>query len=82
MQLDIELKFFDQKRKELLAHHQGKFALIKEQALIDVFDSAEAAFVTGVQRFGNVPFLVKQILSEDPVEHLPALIYGLTHASL
>jgi hypothetical protein len=73
MELEEEQRFFEQHRREWLAEHQGKFALIKESTLIGTFDTAENAYVAGVQKFGNVPFLIKQILEEEPVIHLPAL---------
>lgn len=80
MALEQELAFFDHHRAHLVAEHMGKYALIKEAVLVGTFDSAEAAYVEGLRQFGNVPFLVKQVLPEDPVVHLPALSLGLLRA--
>lgn len=80
MELREELAFFEANRASWLAEHKGKFALIKGSTLVGVFDTAENAYVEGVQRFGNVPFLIKQILEEEPVVHLPALTLGLLRA--
>jgi len=44
---------------------------------VDTFDTAENAYVAGVQKFGNVSFLIKQVLETDPVAHLPVLTLGL-----
>jgi hypothetical protein len=80
MALEQELEFFEKHRREWVKEHEGKFALIKDQTLVDTFDTAENAYVAALERFGNVPVLIKQIVSEDPVQHLPALSYGLIRA--
>lgn len=80
MPLEQEQAYFDAIRARLLAEHPGKFALIRGSELIGTFDSEENAYVAGLERFGNTPFLVKQILPEDPVAHLPALSLGLIRA--
>ncbi len=48
--------------------------------MIGTFDTAENAYVAGVERFGNVPFLIKQIVEKEPVGHIPALTLGLVRA--
>ncbi len=80
MALEAELKQFEEKRVEWLAHYEGKFVLIFEQEVAGFYDSAEAAYEEGVRRWGNVSFLIKQVLPSDPVEHIPALVYGLIDA--
>jgi hypothetical protein len=41
--------------------------------VIGVFDTAEAAYLHGVERFGNAPFLVKRIQRDDmPVQYVIA----------
>jgi hypothetical protein len=80
MSLETELAFFEAHRVEWIEHHEGKFALIRHEVLHGVCDTYEAAYAAGVQEWGNVPFLVKQILREDLVEESPALVYGLLNA--
>ena len=63
--LDKELEYFDQHRTELLGRAKGKFALIKNEELVDIFDSQVDAIRTGYRKFGHVPFLVKQIVAVD-----------------
>ena len=82
MALEAELKFFDTMRADWVKHHEGKFALIKRQELAGVYDSPDTAYEAGVGLWGNVPFLVKQILPEDPLEQAPALVFGLLHAGV
>lgn len=82
LELEKELKFFEERRAEWLQHHTGKYALIKGRELVDVFDSDEAAYQAGVERWGNTPFLIKQVLPHDRIEQIPALMYGLVNADL
>ncbi len=67
--LERELRYFEQHRSELLGHARAKYALIKDDSLIDVFDSQADAIRRGYQEFGNQPFLVKLIVDvELPLE--------------
>jgi len=63
--LEKELKTFEGHRSELLGKHRGKFALVKEDKIEGVFDDEADALSQGYERFGNVPFLVKQIVEID-----------------
>jgi len=64
-ELDTELRYFNEHRSNLLRDAAGKFALVKGQELIGVFDSENAAIRHGYEALGNVPFLVKQITEVD-----------------
>lgn len=81
MALETEIKYFEAHRTEWLKHHADKFALIRGDALAGVFDSNESAYAAGVGQWGNVAFLVKQILPEDLIEQSPAFVYGLLNAN-
>ena len=63
--LEKELAYFEQHRSELLGRAKGKFALIKNETLVDTFDGQADAIRAGYRKFGNEPFLVKQILAVD-----------------
>lgn len=78
--LEIELKFFEDHRAEWLNHHRGKFALIKGQEIAGFFDSRESAFAIGATRWGNVPFLIKEVSEDDRVDQAPALFCGVLNA--
>ena len=67
MKLEKEYQTYLKKKDELLSKHERKFVLIKEAELIDIFSSYEDALKEGLKRFGNVPFLVKQIQREEEV---------------
>lgn len=82
MLLEQELKYFNSIRNELVKNHEGKFALIRDEKLVGTFDHAESAYNEGVRTFGTEPFLVKQILREEPIETIPTLTVGLLNARL
>ena len=63
--LATEVRYFNEHRAELLEAAAGKFALVKDEALIGTFDSETAAIRHGYQTLGNVPFLVKQVTEAD-----------------
>jgi hypothetical protein len=46
----------------LLQTAEGKFALIKGDEIIGVYDADAEAIREGHKRFGNVPFLAKRIV--------------------
>lgn len=69
-----ELEFFESQRDELLGRAEGEFALVKNRRLVDVFKSRDDAIRRGFQEFGNVPFLVKEILRVDPVANFTNIL--------
>lgn len=78
--LQEERAFFDANLDLLLKEHRGKFALIKGSELIGTFDTDENAYIEGVARFGNVPFLIRRIEEKEPTAQFPALSFGLMRA--
>ena len=63
--LKDELRTFESRRDELLGTALGKWVLIHDGELVGAFETQADAINIGYQRFGNVPFLVKQVV---PVE--------------
>ncbi len=78
--LETELAFFELHRAQWVRVHPGKYALIKGEQLEGMYDSSGNAYTEGVKRWGNVPFLIKEVLPEDRVEQSPALTHGLINA--
>ncbi len=73
--LDEELKTYDQHRDSLLGSAEGKFVLIRLDQIAGIYDSKMDAIAQGYQRFGNVPFLVKQVLKvESPQNFISSLL--------
>jgi len=60
--LDVEIKTYEQQRDKLLGTSEGKFVLIRGNQVVGIYDSKMDAISAGYQQFGNVPFLVKQIV--------------------
>jgi hypothetical protein len=60
MALETELATFDRLLPQLVAE-EGKFAVIRADALIGVFDTYQDALKAGYEKAGLEPFLVKQI---------------------
>jgi hypothetical protein len=62
-QIETEWNFFRQQWPRLLAEGQeGRWALIKGEEIIGLFDTDVEARSVGVRRFGLAPMLIQQIL--------------------
>jgi hypothetical protein len=64
--LEIELQTYRQQLPNLL-DKIGKYAVIKGQEVLGVYDSYEDALKFGYERFGLDPFLVKRIAPAERV---------------
>jgi len=80
MILDQELKYFEDHKDELLKHYENQFVLIKDNSLVGAFTTEAEAHQAGIQKFGNQPFLIKKVVKEEEITHIPALTLGLLHA--
>jgi hypothetical protein len=78
--LKTELEYFEERRRAWLATLEGQFALIRGPELIGTYSTFSEAYTAGVERFGNVPMLIRQIVAEDPEHQAPALQHGLIQA--
>jgi len=77
-----ELATFEAKKPQLLAEHQGKFALIHGGELAGIFDTDVNALQAGYEKFGPVPLFIQQILPQTPEQSAPALSLGILTAGL
>ena len=64
-ELEAELRYFNEHRAELLEAAAGKFALIKGESVIGMFDTEASAIRRGYETVGNIPFLVKKVTEVD-----------------
>lgn len=78
--LQPEVEYFEAHKGEWLKEFKDQFVLVKNQQKIAVFSSYQDAVNDGFRRFGNQPFLVKQILEKEIVERIPALYVGAISA--
>ena len=47
--------------------HKNKFLVIKDDEIYDSFASYEDALIYGLKKIGNVPFLIQQVMEEEPI---------------
>lgn len=73
MQLNQEREFYEAHKPDLLQKHRGQFVLIKGDQLVGVFQSAESAYLAGLEKFGVEAFLVRQVLEAEPVGFAPMM---------
>lgn len=83
---EVELKqerdFYEANKAEYLRLYKGKFVLIRDKELHGSFDSFDAAYNAGVDKFGNAPMLIRRVEEQDPTENIPAYYLGLLHGPL
>ncbi|MCX6841916.1 MAG: hypothetical protein NTX53_06535 [candidate division WOR-3 bacterium] len=73
--LKKEIETYNAHKAELVGQSKGKYVLIKDDHIVGVFDTEMDAIHQGYERFGNVPFLVKQIVQvEVPLNFTSNLI--------
>jgi hypothetical protein len=66
MALEKELATYRDKLPTL-KEHEGKFVLIHDEEIVDFFSTYEDAIKAGYQQFKLGPFLVKRVLTVEPV---------------
>ena len=77
--LSDEIATYERMRNELETDHFGKWALVHHETLVGTYDSFELAADDAVQRFGEGPYLIRQI--GVPASALPAsVLYRPVHA--
>lgn len=71
--LDRELATYDRHRRDLLANAEGRWVLVHADDVVGTWASQLDALTEGYKRFGDEPFLVKQVvrveLSANFVSH-------------
>jgi len=80
MQLETELNLYESIKADLLKNHAGKHVLIIGTEQLGIFDHPEEAYKFGIENWGNVPMLIKQIEPNESVELVPAMVLGLLYA--
>jgi len=75
--LDLALATFEANRRRLVQEAPGKFVLIYPDRIAGVFDAEDDALAQGYERFGNVPFLVKEITETDVPIHMMSVLFGM-----
>lgn len=79
--LEAEMKYYAKVKQKLLTESKGKYALINGERLVGTFDTDSDAYKAGLLELGNIPFLVIQILENNPHPWIPVVQLGLLVAS-
>ena len=76
--LEREIHFFKEHRQELATKHHGKFALVREDAIVGVFDSELAAYTEAKKKeYPAGSFLIQQCIFEN--EETPQVFHSRVH---
>ena len=76
--LQREIEAFKRLQRDLEADHMGQWVLFHDEQVIGFYASFEIVADEAVKRFGNGPFLIRQIGAE-PIT-LPASVMYRPHA--
>lgn len=63
-EVDRNFDAFRSMLPDLLQKAPGKYALLHRQDLIDVFENSVAAFIAGMERFGEDEFSVQEVTQQ------------------
>ena len=66
-QVEINYLAFEKKLPELLTLHRGKFALMRDEKIIDFFDTVSDAYVAGKKLFEKDQLFSIQEVVDIPV---------------
>jgi hypothetical protein len=65
--LNKEYKTYLAHLDEFISRHLNQFVLIKDDRIIDFFNSYEQALKAGLKDFGNVAFFIKEVRKDEEV---------------
>ena len=66
--LEKEYKIYLTRLDEFIPRHLHKFVLIKDDNIVNFFASYDQALKAGLDHFGNVAFLIKEVKKEEAVQ--------------
>jgi hypothetical protein len=64
VEIDKNYAFFQSKLSQLLEHHRNRFALLRHQEIVGIYDTVRDAKMTGDKFFTDGVFSVQQIEGE------------------
>ena len=80
MTFEIELAYFEKNRSKWIEHHQGEFAVICGEELLNFYATMDKAFTAGLAKFGEGNYLAKEVTSEDKIEVIHRVFWGTDSA--
>jgi hypothetical protein len=75
--LEREIRAYEARKDELVSKSAGKFALVKDDRVVSVFDTEADAINEGYRQFGNTPFLVKEIVALETPLYFTSNVLGI-----
>jgi len=63
--LEQEFKYFVDHQKELVKQYNGKYLIIKDQSVVGVYDTIEAAYEGGKEKYELGTFLIQYCIPGD-----------------
>lgn len=75
--LKKELETFNKNKEKPVETDLGRYALVKDSRVIGCFDTENDAIKIGLERFGNVPFLVKKIEQVEQTHNFTSNLIGV-----
>ena len=80
--LQTELEYFQKHKQEYLKLYKDQFVLIKGEVFAGTYTTEAEAYKAGLEKFGNTPFFIKQVLEKDETVSYPALNAGMINVRL
>ena len=73
--LQREIAAYERKRAMIETEYFGKWVVVRQEEIVDVFDSFEDAAHESARRFGRGPYLIRQA-GEAPITLPASVMYG------
>src|SRR5260370_26815144 len=80
--LQTELNYYEKNKQEYLKLYNNQFVLIKGTQFVGTFTTDAEAYRAGLEKYGNQPFLIKQVLPDGTTVSNPALTVGAMNIRL
>lgn len=77
--LSKEIAAYERIRNALETDHFGKWVLVQDEKLVEIYSSFEEAAQDAVERFGRGPYLIKRV-GEPPMTLPASVLYRPVHA--
>ena len=76
--LEKEYQFYLSQSDEWKKQNHGKWVIIKDQKIVDIYTTYEDTFKKGIEKFGNIQFLIHQVGSEERVNYNTFSLLGIS----
>jgi hypothetical protein len=75
--LERELAYFEANRQRFCELYAGQYVLIHGEQFLGTYSTDALAYEAGLQKMGNVPFLIKCAMPTDVEAFVPAYSLGI-----